>query len=147
MAETVAQLVAGAAAAAERAGESYAKGDLDLAVSASKVLLSFGSRLHSRLAAMRVSLQTARAGKSFRGRVYLPGLSRNSIGEDGAWTSGAVGEADAFVTAWRDAIQASAPVELIPSVHGLALPSDEPIVHVVGRTMVATQRRRVHLSS
>jgi len=53
MAETVAQLVAGAAAAAERAGESYAKGDLDLAVSASKVLLSFGSRLHSRLAAMR----------------------------------------------------------------------------------------------
>jgi len=106
-----------------------------------------GSNFPPPQVAMRVSLQTARAGKSFRGRVYLPGLSRNSIGEDGAWTSGAVGEADAFVTAWRDAIQASAPVELIPSVHGLALPSDEPIVHVVGRTMVGTQRRRVHLSS
>ena len=102
-----------------------------------------GSNFPSPQVAMGVTLYTARAGKSYRGRVYLPGLSRNSISEGGDWTSGAVGEADAFVTAWRDAIQASAPVELIPSVHGLRIPSDEPIVLIVGKTVTRTQRRRV----
>lgn len=97
--------------------------------------------------AMRVSLQTARAGKSFRGRLYLPGLSEASLDEAGLWTSGAVSEADSFVTAWRDAIVASAPVELIPSVHGLAIPSDEPIIHVVARNYAGTQRKRLKLSS
>lgn len=97
--------------------------------------------------ACRVSLQTARAGKSYRGRLYLPPMSETSLDAKGLWTSGVVTAFDGFATDWRDAIQSSAPVELIPSVHGLAVPSDEPIVHVVGRNYAGTQRRRIKLVS
>jgi len=106
-----------------------------------------GTLFPSPQVAMRVTLQTILPGKSFRGRVYLPGLAENSLDEAGKWTSGAVTEASGFVADWLDAIVASAPVTLTPVVHGLALPSDTEVSSIVGRDYAGTQRRRIKLVS
>lgn len=92
--------------------------------------------------AMGVSLQTGTPGRSYRGRVYLPGLLENSLSEAGVWTAGAAGEAAQLVTDWIAVITAATP-SMVAVVHSLAVPTDTEIVAVLGRERSRTQRRRV----
>lgn len=90
---------------------------------------------------MGVTLITATAGRRYRGRVYLPGLTEASVDESGDWTSGAVDDANALVVDWVAAINAASPT-MAAVVHGLAGPTDTPVVGTIGRLQSHSQRRR-----
>lgn len=54
-----------------------------------------------------VTLRTAGAGRSYRGRVYLPGLDSTALAAGGVAASGTVTDAGSFVTAVQTALTSS----------------------------------------
>lgn len=52
-----------------------------------------------------ITLRTAKAGKSFRGRVYIPGFGDSALATDGTATSAATTAAKAFVDAVKTATE------------------------------------------
>lgn len=57
--------------------------------------------------ALCVSLRTANAGRSFRGRVYLPGLDSTALAAGGVAAAGTVTNSAAFVTAVQTSLASS----------------------------------------
>lgn len=57
--------------------------------------------------ALCVTLRTGFAGRSYRGRVYLPGLDSTALAAGGVAAAGTVTNASAFVTAVQTALTAS----------------------------------------
>lgn len=57
--------------------------------------------------ALCVTLRTANAGRSFRGRVYLPGLDSAALAAGGVAAAGTVTDSAAFITAVQAALTAS----------------------------------------
>jgi hypothetical protein len=57
--------------------------------------------------ALTVTLRTANAGRSFRGRVYLPGFDSTAMAAGGVAAAGTVTNAAGFVTAVQTALTAS----------------------------------------
>lgn len=57
--------------------------------------------------ALTVTLRTANAGRSFRGRVYLPGFDSTAMAAGGVAAAGTVTNATSFVTAVQTALTAS----------------------------------------
>jgi hypothetical protein len=92
------------------------------------------------------SLRTARTGRSYRGRIYIPGIPENSIqgnhltaGAVTAMTSAAAGLITRFSTGVQTLVVASYHNQGAPRAVGVATPVTQTIVDA----RVDTQRRRL----
>lgn len=89
-----------------------------------------------------IKLRTAKRGRSYRGRLYLPMVSE-TVQVNGTISSGAVTSID---TAWNTFITAIGTDATFPLTMGIAsykLASFEPILGAVCEGVGATQRRRL----
>lgn len=93
-----------------------------------------------RAAAVNVTLRTNLAGRSFRGRSYVPGFNEAQNGADGTIAPAASAAADAFITAIRTAATARGHTLAVAS---RKLGTSQPITDQVVRDNVwDVQRRR-----
>lgn len=98
--------------------------------------------------AYRVTLQTALAGRKYRGRQFLPGVPEDKVDASGTVDSTAAGNAATFSANVGDtivgAVGALSPVWVTPSFKDA---TTEPVVSTLGRTQAGTQRRRLKATS
>lgn len=76
--------------------------------------------------ALCVTLRTAMAGKSYRGRVYIPGFTEAQNDSGGAAVAGAVTAAVAFVTAIQTSLASSGYTLGVGSRERVAVPTHVP---------------------
>lgn len=89
-----------------------------------------------------IKLRTAKRGRSFRGRLYLPAVSE-TVQVNGVLSAGAVTSVD---TAWNTFITAIGTDATFPLVMGVAsykLASIQPVLGALCEGVGATQRRRL----
>lgn len=100
-------------------------------------------------AALVTTLRTPNRGRSFRGRVYLPGLSDGQVNSDGETiTSARVAAQQAFITSLQTAANAFvSPGLVVVSRHSGGVPRTTgittPVTGLDTNNQVDTQRRRV----
>lgn len=90
-----------------------------------------------------IKFVTAKRGRSYRGRVFLPWTDEEGM------TQGKVdtGNVTAITAAWAAFLVAMTAVPCIPVVASYKLATAEPIVAAASEVYVATMRRRQHRTS
>lgn len=85
--------------------------------------------------------RTALAGRSERGRMYIPDMEESQVNNDGLLNGSAIALLQAIADAWFG-LSASDALILAPQLLHEVVGSPTPITAMTVETMVATQRRR-----
>jgi len=90
-----------------------------------------------------MKLNTAQRGRSHRGRIYLPFLNTNNVGDGKIGSSIQASVTTAWVAYKTALASAGAPLQVASYV----LASSADVVAIAAETYEATQRRRLHRTS